>query len=83
MFDFRTVQINISAVDIAGIIASTDRQEYYKAIGYLSSWNLSFPKVVIWADSDGNLVANYLNEDGTVGYVIGAVWHEDHFGFHS
>lgn len=83
MSEFRTVQINIHAVDVSGIINRTDRQEYYKAIGYLSSWNLSFPKVVIWADSEGDLVANYLNEDGTIGYVIGAVWHEDHFGFHS
>jgi hypothetical protein len=63
------------------------RQEFYATIGYLSSWNMTFPHVDIYPDNykDGNtdLVAVYRKEDGSVGYAIGAVWHETHYSCHS
>jgi hypothetical protein len=63
------------------------RQAFYAAIGYLSSWNMTFPHVDIYPDNHSetntDLAAVYEREDGTVGYAIGAVWHETHYGFHS
>ena len=63
-------------------------KEYDAAIGYLSTWNLSFPTVQIYCTGSGprsnpELLAIYSYPDGTRGYTIGAVWHGDHFGFHS
>jgi len=59
-----------------------------KALGYLSLWNWStFPYVDITLMGDENnmeLIANYRKEPkGNIGYSIGAVWYQDHFGFHS
>lgn len=58
------------------------------ALGYLSLWNWStYPVVdIVLMGRKGNmeLCAYYRNEaGGKAGYVIGAVWHGDHFGFHS
>jgi hypothetical protein len=59
-----------------------------EAIGYLSLWNWStYPIVsILLAGEAGNmeLTAFYRKERGEpAGYVIGAVWHDGHFGFHS
>lgn len=59
-----------------------------KALGYLSLWNWSsFPYVDITLMGNENnmeLIANYRKEPkGNIGYSIGAVWHQDHFGYHS
>jgi len=63
------------------------RQEFYAVIGYLSSWNMTFPHVDIYPDkhseTNTDLVAVYKREDGAVGYVIGAVWHGTHYSCHS
>lgn len=64
------------------------------AIGYLSLWALpqddapqGYHHVVIrCADAEQpELVACYYHDvtSTTPGYVIGAIWHGDHFGFHS
>ena len=60
------------------------------AIGYLSTWNMSYPVVEIYHDGGCNLVACYMNEKDERQYTIGAVWHGDHgrpseghYGFHS
>lgn len=59
------------------------------ALGYLSLWNWSsYPHVDIclFGETGGNmeLLAMYRKEaGGSIGYSIGAVWHGDHFGFHS
>lgn len=57
----------------------------YEAIGYLSSWNLSYPTVHIYTDDKYDLIAVYQKQDGERGYVIGAVWREAEgkYGFHS
>lgn len=63
------------------------RHEYYAAIGYLSSWNMTFPTVDIYPDNhkDDNtdLIAVYKREDGTIGYTLAAIWQETHYSFHS
>jgi hypothetical protein len=83
MTESRKVNLNMNAVDITNVIGNTNRAEFEKAIGYLSTWNLTFPEVNIFSDSKDELTAVYITAEGERGYVIGAVWHEDHYGFHS
>lgn len=87
----RTVNIHLEDEDYVriGIPSPPDypkppgHSKLYEAIGYLSSWNLNYPTVDIYTDGGFDLVAVYRKADGERGYVIGAVWHEDHYGFHS
>jgi hypothetical protein len=44
---------------------------------------MSHPIVAISKDGDTDMIAVYRNSDNEVVYVIGAVWHNDHYGFHS
>jgi hypothetical protein len=79
----RTIELNLTSEDmiiIAESIGTWDK--LWEAIGYLSSWNLSYPTVNIFKDRDNDLVAVYF-KDGDRMYTIGAVWHGDHYGFHS
>lgn len=61
--------------------------EFTQAVGYLSTWCVasdSYPKVTLYANErDMEITATYWKPDGKLGYVIGAVWHDGHFGFHS
>ena len=63
------------------------RREFYAAIGYLSSWNMTFPTVDIYphdnTDTNTDLVAVYKREDGSVGYTLAAIWQETYYSFHS
>ena len=63
------------------------RHEFYAAIGYLSSWNMTFPTVDIYpmghGDSSTDVIAVYKREDGTVGYTLAAIWQETYYSFHS
>lgn len=80
----RNIELHLSSEDmiqIAEAIGTWDK--LWTAIGYLSTWNMTFPTVNIYRDGDTDMVAVYLNKQGERGYVIGAVWHEDHYGFHS
>lgn len=81
--DIRTVAININAVEIAKICNNVGEDKFNAAIGYLSTWNYTYPKVIIYAEDDRDLVAVYKTADDSTGYVIGAIWHDDHYGFHS
>ena len=83
MSEIRIVNILIDATAITEMKVSTDPREWQEAIGYLSTWNLTFPKVSIRQDGETDMVAVYYTEKDEPGYVIGAVWHEDHYGFHS
>lgn len=87
MADQRTATININASDWTQLAENTDTAKLWQAIGYLIQWNMTFPSVTIRRDDthhdDCDLVAVYRDDSGNIGYVIGAVWHEDHFGFHS
>lgn len=70
--------------------------ELCAAIGYLSSWGMASPSyahVTIRCADDGSkgepeLVACYYPDKDLAGhtrptYVIGAIWHNDHWGYHS
>lgn len=87
LFTERNTHINLSGEDmiqIAEKIGTWDKM--WEAIGYLSTWNMSFSDVTIYRDGDTDLVAVYRDRDTANGdrkYVIGAVWHETHYGFHS
>ena len=87
MAERRTVNLDINAAIITSIAGITGKKELFIAIGYLSQWNMSFAHVdIIGGVYDGNpeLVATYRDEErGLIKYQIGAVWHDDHFGFHS
>lgn len=79
----RTVELNLTNVDmitIADSIGTWDK--LWEAIGYLSSWNLSYPVVNIFKDRDNDLVAVYF-KDGDRVYTIGAVWNGTGYGYHS
>lgn len=83
MAETRNVLIQIDATKRTQMQAATDSNEWFRAIGYLSTWNMTFPTVEISPDGETDLVAVYRDEDSNVRYVIGAVWHDDHYGFHS
>ena len=75
-----------STAALQGLIENTDRRKVCEAIGHLSTWApVSYPFCEITISSDEHeLVAVYYNSDErdyTRRYVIGAVWHDDHFGF--
>lgn len=82
----RTVELLITQGQLTEIaVAINTWDKLWEAIGYLSSWSAdNYPKVRIYRDGNGpDIAAVYLKADGELGYVIGAVWHDDHYGFHS
>lgn len=85
MAEQRIVTIYMDSTAMTEMKEATDPKAWQEAIGYLSTWNLTFPTVEIYVDTSNStdMVAVYFNEQGQRGYVIGAVWHEDHYGFHS
>ena len=84
MADQREVLILMDSVQQTQIMEAVGAQNFFTAIGYLSTWNMSYDFVRITQDGDTGMVAVYKNtEDGPTKYVIGAVWHDDHYGFHS
>lgn len=83
MADTRTITIHMDAVQQTEMREATARDQWQNAVGYLSTWNMTFPKVDIYPDGQTDMTAVYSDENGGRGYVIGAVWHDDHYGFHS
>ncbi len=85
----RMIELAIDADSMVRLAEVSGNAELFKAIGYLSQWNLNMRRVRILGDVyDGNpeLVATYWRHDTEgepIAYQIGAVWHDDHFGFHS
>ena len=72
---------NEDMIQIAQSIGTWDK--LWTAIGYLSTWNLSYPTVNIFGDGGDDLVAVYRNDAGEKTYVIGAVWNGTDYGYHS
>jgi hypothetical protein len=80
----RTAEIHLSSDDMIQIAEAIGSWEKLQgAIGYLSTWNLTYPRVGIHRDGDTDLTAVYLDGNEDRQYVIGAVWHDTHYGFHS
>lgn len=77
-----TLELDANAMtQVAVTVGSWDK--LWGAIGYLSSWNLSYPYVTIFRDGATDLVAVYKDSSGVRQYTIGAVWHGAHYGYHS
>jgi hypothetical protein len=85
MAESRTVTINMDAVQATQIEQITGYQELMAAIGYLSTWNMTFPRVEIFVQDveSPELLAVYKDAGAKRGYTIGAVWNGTKFGFHS
>lgn len=81
----RTVRLHLDADTQTTMQLSTGIRAWYEAIGYLSTWNTSYPSVDIYSEpgTDTDLVAMYKDEDGKAQYSIGAVWNGTAYGFHS
>lgn len=81
----RTVTIDTNAVDAMTIAEKVGFDKLQAAIGYLSLWNMGFDQVSISLNpAELEMTAIYTYGSGAPGrYVIGAIWHDDHFGFHS
>lgn len=80
----RTVKLNLNSGQMTGIAMEIGNWEkLWHALGYLSTWNTTYPVVEIFQDGKTDLVAIYKDADDKTGYVIGAVWHDTHYGFHS
>jgi hypothetical protein len=84
----RTIELQLTSEDMANIakdLPGCDWKPLWAAIGYLASWAAhTYPIVRIYRDGNGpDIAAVYLKADGELGYVIGAVWHDTHYGFHS
>ena len=88
MAESRQVVVHLDATQQTQIREVAGADAFNRAIGYLSTWNMSFPVVEIYADRElPDLVAHFYRLDTSNqqvhAYTIGAVWHDDHYGFHS
>ncbi len=90
MAERRDCYIHIDAVRKNQIEHIVGRDQFERAIGYLATWNMTFPVVNIYSSVEGEnveLTARYTHGDGypEPSYVIGAIF--DHaagkFTFHS
>lgn len=86
----RKIELCIDAEAHVRISEIAGNAELFKAIGYLSQWNMNLARVRIIGDvysGSPEIIATYwrydTDEDQPIAYQIGAVWHGDHFGFHS
>jgi hypothetical protein len=76
MAELRTVAIYLDSEQVSKLSEAVGQQALYMALGYLSTWNQSFPHVDIYRDfhSEADMVAVYKNEDGSRGFTMGAIW---------
>lgn len=75
-----------SSVDQSTLREQVGVKEFNNAVGYLSTWNMTFPEVRLFYNArELEITASYYDEHGTLGYCIGAVFNRDtkQFGFHS
>jgi len=87
MTEQRLIDMQLDAVTKTKIAEITGQDKLNAAIGYLAGWNMSLPHATISGgvfDGNPELLATYRSGKNVSDcYVIGAVWHGDHFGFHS
>lgn len=82
----RTIEHLGCAVDYHVMKEQVTPLEFYRAVGYLSTWNMRFPEVRLYYNArDLEITASYYTEAGDLGYCIVAVFDADskQFGFHS
>ena len=90
MAERRDCYIYIDAVQKNQIEHIAGRDQFERAIGYLATWNMTFPVVNIYSSVEGEnveLTARYTHGDGypEPHYVIGAIFDRaaGKFTFHS
>ena len=90
MAERRDCYIHIDAVRKNQIEHIAGRDQFERAIGYLATWNMTFPVVNIYSSVEGEnveLTARYTHGDGyqEPHYVIGAIFDRaaGKFTFHS
>jgi len=88
MENFRQVNIHFTTDDVRDMIQSTgSTANVYSAIGYLSTWGLSYNEVNIYREPNCNDMVAVYSVKGTnqLRYTIGAVWdrYKLAYGFHS
>lgn len=77
MAEQRSINLLANSVDVNTVRRAVGAEQFYRAIGYLSSWNMTFPKVGISVyPEDNQIVAAYCDEADTRRFVIVAVWDE-------
>ena len=84
----RTVKHSYTQEDLIKLIEATSLQQVEHAISYLSTWAMDSAMYslceIVMNSEESELVATYrVAEFGMVNYCLGAVWHGQHFGFHS
>lgn len=80
----RTITLRLTHDDLMDLRISTDYNELDRAIARLTTWGMqAYDTVTVMRDGKHDLIALY-ESTGTGGkFVLGAVWHDGSFGFHS
>ena len=80
----RTVTIFMDSETQTAMQHATNHDEWFRALGRLCAWGRgTYPSVAIHADGETDMIAIYTDAEGNRGFTMGAVWHNDHYGFHS
>lgn len=84
----RIIRLAFTATDKIKLHELTNYIEVDKALAYLTQWALdaedkSACTIMIHGDEMTAVYRPNFDENSSPTYVIGAVWHQDHFGFHS
>lgn len=79
----RTVKISLTEEQIQAHYEKAGAEQFWQAIGRLSTWGMSYKQVEIYPDGT-DMIAVFKNEnEQKANFVIGAVWHGNQYGFHS
>lgn len=85
----RTITIHIPEDSMHEAMDQVGKQNWQQTIGYLSTWAMHNPEYQIceihqdFFGGNTDMVAVYKDAAGVRRFVIGAVWHDTHYGFHS
>lgn len=83
----RTIEFTFPQPDLSTAIgdAGIPITKFFDAIGYLSTWGVGgYDSLSLHVQSDGEVIAVYTESTKPEKkYVIGAIWHGEHYGFHS
>ena len=84
--DGRVVQFFGSADAMNILQEAVGNDQFHGAVGYLSSWNMNYPKVTLYFNArDLEITATYYNTVGEMQYCIGGIFNSStkKFSFHS
>ena len=84
--DGRVLEFFGSADAMNVIQEAVGNDQFFQAIGYLSSWGMNYPKATLYFNArDMEITATYYNQAGDMQYCIGGIFNADtkKFSFHS